>query len=173
MSEGPILDPLGASTEAEALASRIAALEARLGGAVAGVAIPALTYLPGTVDASWRSAITNGAAFGAGNDDPWVGVVPRWARSAVRCEVPWATDAATTGELKLTAVSGTLQAATISLPAGSSGTATWNWLHGRPLWAGAANLDLWARRSGGAGTVYVGYPRMWLIDPAGCTVTGV
>lgn len=169
-----VLDPFGPeaahATDAD-LRRRIEALEARL-QAVPALAVPATPYLPGTVDASWRQAVTD-PTFGAGNTSPWVFVVPRVARSACRCEIPWATDGATTGEVQLTAASGTLLTTAVALAAGSSGTVTYNWIHGRNVWSGHVNFDVWARRSGGAGNVYIGYPRFFLVDPAGCTTTGI
>ena len=168
-----ILDPVANENAAtiQQLRVRIAALEARL-QAIPAIALPASPFAPGQVDSSLRIAVTD-PTFGAGNTSPWFSVVPRWARSAIYAEIPWATDAATTGEVKLTAVSGTLQTTAVALAANSSGTVIYNWIHGRGLWTGHANVDLWARRTGGAGNVYIGYPRMWLVDPAGCTTTGL
>lgn len=168
-----LLDPVegAAGAELAQLLNRISALEARL-QAVPPIAFQAGPYLPGVVDSQWRQAIT-AATFGVGNTSPWAFIVPRVARTACRCVIPWATDAATTGEVKLTAAGGTLSTSAVALAANSSGTVTYNWIHGRAVWSGHVNFDLWARRTGGAGNVYIGYPTFYLIDPAGCTTTGI
>lgn len=142
--------------------------------AIDAIAFQANPYRPGVVDSQWRQAITDsvlGSTSPGGS--PWFWVVPRVARLGVRCEIPWQTEAGTTGQVQLTAAGGALLTTAVSLGAASSGTVTYNWLHGRDLWSGHVNFDLWARRSGGANNVLIGYPRFWLVDPAGCTVTGL
>lgn len=72
--------------------------------------------------------------------------------------VPWATDGATTGEVRLSDVYGGNTSA-VALAGGSSGSVTFKWLHGwfinDPL-----NLRIEARRTAGAGNVYIYEPVM-------------
>lgn len=172
MSEGPILDPLapGAGVGA-ALADRLGALESRI-QAVPPVPFPMSPYLPGSTNTSWQQTITGGT-FYVGNTVPWVAVVPRIARTGALCMVPWVTDGATVGGLELSHTGATVVTSEIVLPAGSSGTATFRWLHNLDPQSGQKNFDLLARRASGAGNVYIGYPLFFLVDPAGCSIAGV
>lgn len=158
-------DPIAAAaTDAIArLDNRVRMLEA------AGQAIPAIPFpmIPGlNIDAA-LGAIVTGAAF----TSAWLAVVPRIARSALRVEIPWFTPAATTGEVYISLGSGS--SSVIALGAGASGTAIFNFLHGQRLWSGIVTSAVFARRTAGAGNVMIYQPRCWLIDPAGCTVTGL
>lgn len=174
MGEGLLLGP--SSAGAEALQDRdelrrVGALETRP-RVQAPVSLSPVPYIPGP-QTDWYSNITNGAAFGAGNDSPWAAQMPRVAHRGVFASIPWITEAGTTGEIKLTAASGTKQAATVALPAASSGTVVYRWLHGLDLWLASYNLDVYARRASGANLVRVGYPHIYMIEARGCTATGL
>lgn len=172
MGEGPLLDPFGVQPEGADLLRRTSALEQRpkVQPPLYYQAVPYQSSV--APDASWYSGHTN-AALGDSGGSPWAIPLPRVARIGAYCRVAWRTDAATTGELRLTAASGTALAAVISLAANSSGVAIWKWLHNLTLWQGAINFDLYARRASGAGTVYVQAPVFALVDGEGCTLTGV
>lgn len=172
MGEGPILDPYALDPRPADLLRRVGAFEQRpkVQPALFYQAVPYQSSV--APNASWYSGHTN-AALGDSGGSPWAIPLPRVGRIGAYCRVAWTTDAATTGELRLTAQSGTKLAAVIALAAGSSGVAVWKWLHGLTIWQGAVNFDLYARRSGGAGTVYVQAPVFALVDGEGCTLTGV
>lgn len=123
----------------------------------------------GTFTVDWEWEIT-AAGFGI----TWEAQVSRWSRQAVWAEIPWRTDAATTGQVRIEASFGTTSSA-ITLAANSSGTATFRWLHSQDIWNPSASLALWvtAGRTSGAGNVVIGYPYLALVDPAGATLTGL
>lgn len=169
MPHGPILDPFTSRSFAQQqqLAERLADLGQRP-QVVAPLAVVATPYLL-TPSADFYLPYT-AAAYGSGS---WSGIMPRIAHQAVYCRFNWRTGAGTTGEVRLTAASGTQLATAIVLPAASSGTITYKWLHGLPVWVASYNLDLEAKRTGGANLVEIQAPQYYLVDPAGCTAAGI
>lgn len=89
----------------------------------------------------------------------------------------WATDAATTGEVRLkNNVGGGGVTSVVSLAAGSGGFLTFSWLHGQPLGTGPFAPTLQARRTGGAGGVGIFVPgSSWFAGSAwsAATATGI
>lgn len=99
-----------------------------------------------------------GASFGVQATQPWIISLDRIVRTGFAVDLPWRTGAATTGEVRLTLL-GIASTDVISLGAGSSGTASFRWLHPMEPWV---NTFVWiyveARRTAGANTVSIGYP---------------
>lgn len=126
----------------------------------------------------WYIAVTS-AIYGVEAAQPWVSRPDRLVRRAVLVRVPWTTDAATTGALKLVLplppAGSNVQTSAVVLPAASSGTQTFRWLHGVTPWTQIVAVNVEAIRTGGAGNVNIGAPEGGLIqvDPAGATVTGL
>lgn len=170
MGEEALLDPVVYDPTLADLARRIALLEQ------APQVLPPVGLSPVPYDVAvsidWYCNVT-AAVFGASGASPWAAQMPRVARRGLFVAIPWITEAGTTGEVRLTAASGSAQAGTVTLPAASSGTVTYRWLHNLPLWYTSYNLDVWARRTGGANNVRIGYPSCFMVDAAGCTLTGL
>lgn len=147
--------------------TRLSALELRP-QVIAPIGLSPAPVGGGILTVEWEVEIT-GATFGT----VWEAQVSRWSRQALWGVVPWRTEAGTTGELRLEASFSTTTNA-VSLPANSSGTATFRWLHGQDVWSPSASLAAWvtARRTGGANDVIIGYPYLALVDPAGATLAG-
>jgi hypothetical protein len=128
----------------------------------------------------WYIPVTAATFTRLQDSEPWLCTMERLVRKGILVRVPWTTDAATTGELRLEGGGGIQgltpnePTAAVVLPAASSGIVTFRWLHGAPLWGVGASLFVAARRTGGAGNVNIGYPfgGVVQIDPRGCTVTG-
>ena len=172
LGRGAYLDPLidAAARERRDASERLRNLESRP-QVVPPVAIVSTPYLLNP-SADWYVPYT-GAAFGAGG---WSGIMPRVAHPGVYCRFNWRTGAGTTGEVRLLSNAGFApggSTAIVALAAASSGTITFLWLHGLPLWITSYNLDLEARRTGGANSVEIQAPLLYLIDPSGCTATGL
>lgn len=100
----------------------------------------------------------------------WQVVIPLVVGKGVEVMIGWATDAATTGEVRVTAGAAATQA--YPLAAGSSGELSPKWLHGQSLGTGPMRLAAEFRRTGGTGNVMAYQPAGWLRDPADCTVLG-
>lgn len=101
----------------------------------------------------------------------WEMIAVRWTNQAVYVVVPWRTPSGTSGEVRLDASHGTTSNP-VTLPTGSSGTVTFRWLHGAPIWTDGV---LWVvgRRTAGSGTVELGQPTVTLLDPEGATTGGI
>lgn len=85
----------------------------------------------------------------------------------------WRTDPNTTGELRLMDGTGATTA-TVSLAAGSAGSQQFNWLHHMTLGTGPAAVSIQARRTGGAGVVYIAQPGpLYMADPLACDADGI
>lgn len=86
--------------------------------------------------------------------------------------VQWATDAGTTGEVRLLLAASTSSA--VTLAAASSGVQQFKWLHGQALGTGPALFKIQARRTGGAGNVNI-YPAAGcqMADPGACDADGI
>jgi hypothetical protein len=152
-----------------ALESRIAAIEARP-HVIAPLGLsPAPISSTAILNTDWEQELTTGSF-----DTCWEAQVSRWSHQAVYALVPWRTGAGTTGEVRLEA-SFTTSSDPVVLAAASSGTATFRWLHGQDIWSPTASLALFvtARRTAGANSVFIGYPYLALIDPAGATFAGI
>lgn len=125
-------------------------------------------------DADWYIAVTSGAAFDMLNQAliPWIIVLDRVVHSALRVDVEWETEAATTGELRLS-MNGAATS-TVALAAASSGVQSFAWVHNTPLWEPDIWVHVEARRTAGANNVLIRAPRLSVqIDPRGCTSTGI
>lgn len=157
-------DALGWQAQVE---TRLSALEARpqVIPPVPLAAAPLSAY----PSADWYQPVTAGSWTVY-----WQAQVSRWSHQALWAVVPWRTAAATTGELRIEASFSTTSSA-VSLAAGSSGTATFRWLHSQVIWSPSASGAAWvtAYRSSGAGDVEIGYPYLALLDPAGATLAGI
>lgn len=101
----------------------------------------------------------------------WQVVIPLVIGMGVEVMIPWATDAATTGEVRVRAGAAATQA--YSLAAGSGGTLYPKWLHDQTLGSGPMSLLVEMRRTGGINNVWAYQPAGWLRDPADCTASGV
>lgn len=170
MGEGVILDPLDTASAAQRNAEierRVGALEQRP-QVVAPVAMIVEPY-NANPSTDWWGQFTN-AAYGANG---WSAVVPRIPRPGIWWRFDWRTGAGTTGEVQLTAQSGTLAASAIVLPAASSGSILYRWLHNGSMWNVAFNIDLGVRRTGGANVVEVRLPIAYFVDASACTLTGI
>ena len=172
MSEGAILDPYDFDNIEGDLTHRVKMLEQqpKVQPAFYYQAVPYRSSV--SPNATWYAGHTNATLGGAGGI-PWAIPLPVVGMTAAYCQVNWTTDAATTGQIQLTANSGSNLTSAVTLGAGSSGTVTFLWLHGLTLWRRAINFDLWARRATGAGTVYVQCPTFALVDSIGATTTGI
>lgn len=105
--------------------------------------------------------------------------VERVVRTGLRVYGGFASDVGTTGEAYLQITSpggGTFQTSTVPIGSGSNFLYLFRWLHGHRLWADlGVQVDMMARRTGGAGFVYVRVPLSGVeqIDPRRCTAAGV
>lgn len=74
-------------------------------------------------------------------------------------KVPWVTDAATTGEMRLrNDVGGGNSSSAVTLAANSGGVVVFSWLHGQQIGSGPIVPCVEVRRTSGAGNVYVWPP---------------
>lgn len=152
----------------KALNDRMAQLEKRL------QAISPIELSPqptGTVNTLWRRTTTSGSYAVM-----WYALIQRMSRSALRLWMPWSTALATTGQcfVQLTDISGVVAATSaISLGAGASGDAKWNWVHGIAPWTGVYGVQCLGRRTSGSGVVVFGHPVLHMIESVGCTPTGL
>jgi len=78
---------------------------------------------------------------------------------AFHCTVNCSSDVGTTGEFRLRIPITSAVTEAVTIPSGSAGTQQqFRWLHGLTLSAGPVNVDVEARRTGGAGNVTVARP---------------
>jgi hypothetical protein len=149
-------------------------VEAHLRGDSAGQLVPSNVYGfspiggSGPPSSMWLIPVTTAAFDGSVATRPWICQLDRLTTLALRVAVPWVTDAATTGEVRLTLpalggfpTAGNSPTAAVTLGAGSSGLVSFAWV-------------LEARRTGGSGNVNIGYPGTGAVQcqPAGCTAAG-
>lgn len=126
------------------------------------------------------TAVTTGPDLSAA---PYRMGVPVITADAISVSVPWAVDAATTGELFLWSYMGTPSALVpvrgtkgVALPAATSGFQVFNWKHGLPVGGGPYYFDVRARRLTGAGAVNIYVPDFAALVGSvaiGATVTGL
>lgn len=135
----------------------------------------------GAPSATWYVPVTAATFDHSQATQPWLARVARIVRTGFIVRVPWSTDAATTGEVRLYGDAGFPAGANnptsaVALAANSSGIVDFRWLHGVDPWdATDAAIFIEARRTGGAGNVNIGYPLGGVIqaDPRNCTPTGL
>jgi hypothetical protein len=89
----------------------------------------------------------------------------------VELQIPWSTEAGTTGEVFVSSNQGG-QTSTLALGAGSSGFATVRWLHDIVVGRGPAVFYAQARRSAGSGNVRIGVVHGWVQNPDVCSTGG-
>lgn len=138
----------------------------------------------GAPTSTWYIPVTDGnySDHGQVGNHPWAANMWIVHRRGIYVQVPWTTDAATTGQLRLYfSVSGVAYTSgAVTLGAASSGTATFKWIHGAPLWVDAGAYGTWivteAQRTGGAGNVNIGFPQsgcLQVVPRTGFTSTGL
>jgi len=122
------------------------------------------------------------ATFNSSNQAtiPWIVQIDRVSHRAFSIDIPWVTDAGTTGEMRLAVINPPAPnspTSAVAMGAGASGTTGFRWVHGlEPFTSGS---DIWfqieARRTSGTGNVYIGYPRGGgsMVSPENCTASGV
>ncbi len=150
-------------------------LDADEGLSLPPVHVPLYPNLPGggvTWNAGNYATLTNGSMLNI-----WFGSHWRCHTDALAIAIPWATDAATTGEIQVQDyVEGLPTTSTITLPAGSSGVQAFNWKHSQPIGTGPFQPAVNARRASGAGNVSIFAPYYcYMIGSSliGATATGV
>jgi hypothetical protein len=89
----------------------------------------------------------------------------------VEVQVPWSTEAGTTGEI-MVASNGGAQTVAVAIAANTSGYATVRWLHDLVVGQGPLQLIVYARRTGGAGNVHIACCHAWIQHPDACSSAG-
>lgn len=176
MAGDPILSAGDAALAAQRAVERVQAAEARAPRLVQPIAYPLFPYGGASAPGSdWYIPVT-GAAFGVQATTPWIFQPDVLAHQGIILQVPWRTGAGTTGEMRLALNVSSPNAPTpaVTLPAASSGTLIWRWLHGVDPWTESVGGSIEVRRTAGANNVEVGYPLGGFIvtGPDGCTTTG-
>ena len=147
---------------------------ADVGFSLPAIPIPMVPVLPGAgvvhqpgyaqVSGASMLQVSVGQAFQALSD-------------SIQIVIPWGTDATTTGELQVVnGVLGGNSTSTVTLPAGSGGFQTFNWLHGEEISFGPLIPQVFARRTSGAGNVKIFAPTVCIqigSTHSGATATGV
>lgn len=112
-------------------------------------------------------AVTSGSFV-----DVWEARASLLVAAALFVDVPWATDPATTGEVRVSLNASTTDP--VTLGAGTSGNAELRWLHGQHIGSGPYLVKVQARRTGGAGNVSLFVPTVAQAgnDGTGATNTG-
>jgi hypothetical protein len=111
----------------------------------------------------------------------YAGLIPSLLHQGAQANIPWATQAGTTGELRIHAtyvnssgVAASSDTTAFTLAAASSGVAGLRWLHGIPLPGTSVQFNVEARRTGGANNVFIYFPTggVALVGPSGMTAGG-
>lgn len=169
-------DPIdyAATTWRATVEKRLADLEARPAVAACSPVYMSPTNVTALTN-DWYVEVTGIGAFIV----YWQANTTRTANRGLWAQVPWRTDASTTGELRLRVqgnepATGLLTAYTsaVALGASSSGTVQFRWFHGFEPWT-TFYLTVEARRVTGTNKVYIGFPFAAFVDPRGCTTTGI
>lgn len=166
-----LLDPVApGAAQLAAARARLGALEARLQAIeprpLKVVPAQALVAPPNP----WETTTTS-ATF----TPIWRARVPVLSHPACMVRGNVAVPVGSTGEMQavLTAPSGSATSTVRPLSSGYNDTDALAWQHGLTLWdPGDCTLELQVRRASGAGTLYVRFFTMALIDPRGCTASG-
>lgn len=130
----------------------------------------------GPPSALWFIPVTAAAFDGSQASQPWVVQLDVVTHTAFKIDIPWTTDAGTSGEVRLQMTGApNAPSAAKTLAVASSGVASFIWLHGWPPYVGS---DIWisieARRTAGANNVNIGFPQGGgiMVGPKGAAVTG-
>jgi hypothetical protein len=111
-----------------------------------------------TVDSTTPKVVTSGTFV-----NTWRVVLGQIVSPGVEVVMPLTTDVGTTAEVRLSV--GGFTTSAFALTSGWSAQNFIRWLHGVALTAGPLQIDLQARRTGGAGNVNVYAPAGWSRDP--------
>lgn len=108
---------------------------------------------------AWRSASASVTVTSGTFTPVYRTVIPVPMSTVIATQVTVITDAATTGELRLT-IEGVTSTSVKTLPANVQTDTSFAWAHGRDIGLGAAPMSMMveARRTSGAGNVYVFAP---------------
>ena len=102
----------------------------------------------------------------------WEARVELVSHKGCKVRVPWAIDAATDGEIRITALNN--ETDELEVEGAANGENLFNWLHGAELGSGPIMFRIQARVTSGAGEIHVYEPTgLHLIDPTQCTTGGL